>query len=139
MEIDACLWQPDWNLAGKPDIRHEIAAAHSVRPPADPARFVSLSMRRSQSHAPSFPRSTQSERMSPKPIPSPSFLDKCEYLGAFSGVKRWRSYDRRQLYTWDSLHGEVEAFNKRGRHIGVLDPISGDLIKDAVRGRRIDV
>ncbi|MCX9117124.1 colicin E3/pyocin S6 family cytotoxin [Providencia rettgeri] len=40
-------------------------------------------------------------------------------------------------YTWDSLHGEVEIFNKNGRHLGVADPISGAIIKPAVRGRKI--
>lgn len=77
--------------------------------------------------------------MAPKPIPNPSFLDDCECLGAFSGERRWRSSDGKRLYTWDSLHGEIEVFNKRGRHLGVIDPIHGNLIKDAVKGRRIDV
>jgi len=44
-----------------------------------------------------------------------------------------------QDYTWDSLHGEIEVFNKRGKHIGVVDAVSGELIKDAVKGRSIDV
>lgn len=73
------------------------------------------------------------------PIPSPSFLDGCESLGAFNGEKRWRSPDGSRLYTWDSLHGEIEVFNKRGRHLGVIDPVHGNLIKDPVKGRRIDV
>ena len=77
--------------------------------------------------------------MAPVPIPNPSFLDACEYLGAFNGERRWRSPDGKRLYTWDSLHGEIEVFNKRGRHLGVIDPIHGAIIKDAVRGRKIDV
>lgn len=44
-----------------------------------------------------------------------------------------------RIYTWDSLHGEIECFNKRGYHLGVLNPETGSLIKAAVRGRRIDV
>jgi hypothetical protein len=43
------------------------------------------------------------------------------------------------LYTWDSLHGEIEVFNKRGKHLGAIDAIHGKLIKDPVRGRKIDV
>ena len=77
--------------------------------------------------------------MSPTPIPVPSFLDTCEYLGAFSGQKRWRSPDRKRLYTWDSLHGEIEVFNKRGKHLGALDAVTGRLTKDPVSGRSIDV
>jgi len=56
------------------------------------------------------------------PIPKPSYLDQCFYLGARNGEKRWRSKDRTKLYTWDWTHGEIEVF-----------------IKDAVAGRKIDV
>ena len=77
--------------------------------------------------------------MPSKPIPKPSILDDFDYLGAFSGERRWRSKDGNRLYTWDSLHGEVEVFNKRGRHLGTIDPVHGNLIKPAVKGRTIDV
>jgi hypothetical protein len=73
-----------------------------------------------------------------KPIPKPCFLDNCESLGAVNGTKRWRDKNGDRLYTWDSLHGEIEVFNKRGRHIGVMNP-QGQFIKDAVKGRKIDV
>ncbi len=75
----------------------------------------------------------------PIPIPRPSFLDSCELLGAFNGERRWRSKDGNRLYTWDSLHGEIEVFNKRGKHLGVIDAVHGNLIKEPVRGRKIDV
>lgn len=74
-----------------------------------------------------------------KSIPKPSFLDRMTALGAIKGERRWRSPDGKRLYTWDSLHGEIEVFNIRGRHLGALDPVSGQFIKDAVRGRKIDV
>lgn len=75
----------------------------------------------------------------PVSIPDPSFLDQCDYLGAFGGERRWRSLDRKRLYTWDSLHGEIEVYNARGRHLGALDAVTGLLIKPARKGRRIDV
>ncbi len=71
--------------------------------------------------------------------PSPCILEDFEYLGFIYGEKRWRSDGGRRLYTWDSLHGEVEVFNGRGRHLGVIHAVTGELIKDAVRGRSIDV
>lgn len=77
--------------------------------------------------------------MTQKPIPKPSFLDKCEAIGAFNGEKRWRSHGGKRLYTWDSLHGEIEVFDKRGNHLGVLHPVLGHFIKEAVAGRSIDV
>jgi len=72
-------------------------------------------------------------------IPHPSILDDFEDLGAFDGERRWRSDGGARLYTWDSLHGEVEVFNRRGKHLGAMDPKTGRMIKAAVAGRKIDV
>jgi hypothetical protein len=77
--------------------------------------------------------------MGRRPLPRPCFLDACESLGFISGERRWRSPDGKRLYTWDALHGEIEAFNARGRHLGALDAVTGSPIKGPVRGRRIDV
>lgn len=73
------------------------------------------------------------------PIPKPSYLDGCDYLRFVHGSQRWRSKDGKRLFTWDSLHGEIEVFATRGRRVAVLDAISGDWRKGTVRGRRIDV
>ncbi|MBX3446417.1 MAG: hypothetical protein KF765_06660 [Parvibaculaceae bacterium] len=70
-------------------------------------------------------------------IPEDCFLHDLERV-SWSGEARWRSADGRRIYTWDRLHGEVEVFNQRGRHLGVLDP-NGLPIKPAVKGRSIDV
>ena len=77
--------------------------------------------------------------MTRKLVPSPSILDEFEYLGAPHGERRWHSDGGNRLYTWDALHGEVEVFNRRGKHLGSLDPITCDMIKPAVAGRTIDV
>lgn len=76
--------------------------------------------------------------LSMTPRPRPSILDDFESLGFVHGAMRWRSWDRKLLYTWDSLHGKIEVFDARGRHVGVLHAITGSYIKDAVRGRTID-
>jgi hypothetical protein len=60
-------------------------------------------------------------------------------LGTHSGEHRWRDLDKKRIYTWDSLHGEVEVFNKRGKHLGSIDPKTGILLKGPVKGRIIDV
>lgn len=72
------------------------------------------------------------------PIPPDCFLNDCESLGAFNGKKRWRSSDGRKLYEFDELHSEVEVYNRRGKHIAVVD-ITGQYSKPAVGGRTIDV
>jgi hypothetical protein len=74
-----------------------------------------------------------------EPIPTPSILDEKDHFGVRGGRKVWRSKDRQRYYTWDGLHGEVEVFNRRGYHLGALDPHTGELIKPAVKGRKLDV
>lgn len=73
------------------------------------------------------------------PKPDPCFLDECERLGFIYGALRWRNGDGSRLYTWDGLHGEIEIFDRRGRHLGAGDPVTGVLIKPPVKGRKIDV
>lgn len=70
-------------------------------------------------------------------IPKPSILDDLRVVGIEGGRKVYKDEAEGVFYTWDSLHGEVEVFRKSGVHIGVVDPITGVLIKPAVRGRRI--
>jgi hypothetical protein len=74
-----------------------------------------------------------------KPIPKPSYLDSCIYLGFINGERRWRSVEDDVIYTWDALHGELEGYNGRGQHIGAMDALTGKLIKPARKGRRIRV
>lgn len=73
------------------------------------------------------------------PRPEPCYLDEMEYLGALHGQQRWRSPDGKRLYTWDRTHGEIEAYNRRGYHLGALDAVTGEFIKEPRKGRRIDV
>jgi hypothetical protein len=77
--------------------------------------------------------------LSRKQIPRPGFLDTCAYLGYVYGERRWRSSRGGLIYTWDSLHGEIETFNSRGDHLGVLDALTGVPIKPARKGRKIRV
>lgn len=72
------------------------------------------------------------------PIPADSFLKDLERVPR-RGTTRWRSPDGERLYEWDGLHGEVEVYDKRGYHLGAADPDTGEVTKDPVRGRRIDV
>lgn len=76
--------------------------------------------------------------MAPVPIPQGGFLATQERLPR-RVPPRWRSSDGDRLWEWDSLHGHIEGYNRRGRHIGVFDPRTGERIGEAVKGRRIDV
>ena len=55
------------------------------------------------------------------------------------GRKVWRNEEGSRLYTWDSMHGEIEVFNAQGYHLGVLHAVNGELTKPAEKGRKINV
>ncbi|MCW7469598.1 colicin E3/pyocin S6 family cytotoxin [Leptospira kanakyensis] len=76
--------------------------------------------------------------MGGKEIPDECFLHTQKQIGVVSGRKTWSNEDGSRLYQWDSLHGEVEVYNKRGQHLGVQN-VSGFFIKEQIKGRRIDV
>jgi len=76
--------------------------------------------------------------MAGQPRPKPCYLDNFEVWKTV-GEKIWRNSEHTRLYTWDYLHGEIEVFNARGHHLGVLHAVTGQLIKPAVKGRKIDV
>jgi Cytotoxic len=71
--------------------------------------------------------------------PSPCFLDEMKAFGVRGGRRVWRDSTGERFYTWDGLHGEIEVFNRRGRHLGAADAVSGVLKKPADRTRRLDV
>jgi len=48
---------------------------------------------------------------------------------------RWK--DKKFIYEWDSLHGKVEKYDKRGRHLGEFDHLTGEQTKEADRTRFI--
>ena len=80
-------------------------------------------------------------RYTPRPMPVPR--PRSSILDAFVRLSRagrpvWRD-DQGHLYTWDALHGEVEAFTSRGYHLGALDPQTGKMISGAVRGRKLEL
>lgn len=73
-----------------------------------------------------------------RPRPVPNLLDDLERLKR-RGPARWLDREEELLFEYDALHGHVEGYNVRGRHIGVFDAVTGERIGPAIRGRRIDV
>lgn len=70
--------------------------------------------------------------------PESPFLDRKQRVKR-RGQQRWRDADGERLYEWDDLHQEVEVYDKRGNHLGAVDAVTGEHIKDPVAGRTIDV
>jgi hypothetical protein len=56
-----------------------------------------------------------------------------------AGNPRWQSSDGFLFYEWDSLHGEIEVYDSRGNHYGVLNADGTPSKKLAIKGRKIDV
>lgn len=71
------------------------------------------------------------------PRPIPSIIDNFQVVGIEGGKKIYRDETENLFYTWDSMHGEFEVFNKRGRHLGAACPSTGVLVKPPVKGRKI--
>lgn len=66
-----------------------------------------------------------------------TFLTQQEKL-KYKGKPRWRSVDKSRYYTWDSMHGEVEVFNKRKQHIAILNADGTLSNKQPESGRTLD-
>ncbi|MHB1155643.1 MAG: colicin E3/pyocin S6 family cytotoxin [Phycisphaerales bacterium] len=50
--------------------------------------------------------------------------------------KRWKD-DEGFIYEWDSLHGLLEKYDQRGRHLGEFNPITGRQLNPAAPTRSI--
>ena len=71
------------------------------------------------------------------PIPKPSILDGFRVVGIEGGRKIFKDDSEGLFYSWDSMHGELEVFNKKGLHLGAACPQTGVIVKPPVKGRRI--
>jgi hypothetical protein len=64
------------------------------------------------------------------------FLDALKKARSKGHRKRWQGND--QIYEEDTQHGELEKYNQRGKHLGSVDPDTGEIVKAAVKGRSIE-
>ncbi|EIF00529.1 colicin E3/pyocin S6 family cytotoxin [Saccharomonospora glauca] len=77
----------------------------------------------------------------PKEIPGIPDLKrakrKTSVQGGGSLRDRWKD-KKGKIYEWDSMHAELEVYNKRGKHLGVVDHMTGEMKKGPVPGRRVE-
>lgn len=45
---------------------------------------------------------------------------------------------KREYYSWDDTHGDIEVFDRAGNHLGSMHPQSGMMHKPPVHGRTLD-
>ena len=51
---------------------------------------------------------------------------------------RYSGYGRnRQYYDWDFTHNDIEVYDRNGKHLGSMDPLTGKMYKGAVKGRKL--
>jgi RHS repeat-associated protein len=50
--------------------------------------------------------------------------------------KRWKD-EKGRIYEWDSRHGTVEVYSKKGVHVGEFDPTTGKQLKPANPSRTV--
>ncbi|MBX9349475.1 VENN motif pre-toxin domain-containing protein [Chromobacterium vaccinii] len=50
---------------------------------------------------------------------------------------RWKD-KMGNIYEWDSYHGELEKYNKNGRHLGAFDYKTGKQVKPPEPGRKVE-
>ena len=53
------------------------------------------------------------------------------------GRKSSGSGSRRCYYEWDHTHDDIEVYDRNGRHLGSMNPTTGELYKPPVPGKRI--
>jgi hypothetical protein len=47
------------------------------------------------------------------------------------------SGSKRNYFTWDYTHSHIEKYNHLGKHVGAIDPMTGNICESAVPGRSI--
>ncbi|WP_328528974.1 colicin E3/pyocin S6 family cytotoxin [Nocardioides sp. NBC_00368] len=87
----------------------------------DPAGLAGDSYVPAPSTLPGFPGAQRAKPMTP-------------VQGGGGLRKRW-TWDG-NILEWDSQHGEVEMYNKRGKHLGAYDPETGNQVKGPEAGRK---
>lgn len=45
----------------------------------------------------------------------------------------------KKYYEWDYIHNDIEVYDRKGHHLGSMDPTMGEIYKPAVPGRTIKV
>lgn len=87
--------------------------------------------------------------LTPVPLVLPIFQDrkdnptKAESPGwqnlenAGNGRKKSGKGSKTRYHEWDNTHNDIEVYNNDGRHLGSMDPTTGEMYKDPVPGRTI--
>lgn len=74
-----------------------------------------------------------------------TYIPPPKQLPAFPNAKRVKPKNRRMrwkdknfIYEWDSFHGKIEKYDKRGKHLGEFDHLTGEQTKEADPTREVE-
>ena len=76
----------------------------------------------------------EGKNSNPSKQDSPVWAD---LASAGNGRKTSGSGSGKRYYEWDYTQNDIEQYDRRGNHLGSIDPITGELYKPPVPGRRI--
>ena len=65
-----------------------------------------------------------------------SRVNKKEYLDKIAQIQQ--DIQKGNIYEWDSQHGTLEKYNKRGKHQGEFDPKTGEQTKPKNKKREVE-
>jgi hypothetical protein len=61
-------------------------------------------------------------------------------LNSFRGQTKTRGTGKNKQYLeWDFTHNDIEVYDNKGKHLGSMDPSSGNMVKPPVNGRKINI
>jgi hypothetical protein len=56
---------------------------------------------------------------------------------AKDGLRTSGSGSKQRYYDWDYTHDDIEVYDRNGRHLGSMEPTTGEMYKPPVPGRKI--
>lgn len=128
---------PEGAEAGEKESEESESAEAEQAGPAEEAEGESTSAKVS-AKLKSLSRKVYRAERAKKMQPAESSVWK-SFASAGNGRKTSGDGKGKRYYEWDYLHGEIEMYDSKGKHLGVLDPNTGAVYKPAVPGRKIDV
>ena len=115
--------QPKTGEAGKPQVTSTASSSQAAAAPGgmDPGNR---------------PRLTGKSRAKKLQSPAESPVWR-KFENAGPGRKTSGTGRDKRYYEWDSAHGDIEVYDRRGNHLGSMEPTTGNMYKDPVPGRYI--
>jgi len=55
-----------------------------------------------------------------------------------NGRKESGQGSKKKYYEWDNTHNDIEVYDSKGNHKGLMDPVTGDMYKPPVPGRMME-